>query len=158
MFEMFEKYGKQITDFLSEARTLLGNLTTEVAALRAENGELKAQVTRIEGAHMLLMEWLAEIDEEESDEVLDETEEAAETAVAAAEVAVAASETAQAIAVEEVEQNEETEEVQETVPPAVVEEKKEGESPESLPETPVPEEPPAEPEEVPVRKQKRSWI
>ena len=162
MFEMFETYGKQITAFLTEARTLLGELKAENAALKTEVAELRAQVTRIEGAHMLLMEWLAEIDDSEAQELADAATLAAEEATAAAATATAAavvSEEAATVAVEEV--TTEEEEVQETVPPATsethAEEHKEGEET-HLPETPVPDEPAAEPQEVQTNKRKRFLI
>lgn len=160
MFEMFETYGKQITAFLSEARTLLLELKTENAALKAEIVLLREQTTRIEGAHLLLMEWLAEIDDSEAQELADVATLAAEEATAAAETAEAAaivSEEAATVAVEEVTPETEEEAVQETIPPATPETPStEGEH---LPETPVPEETPAEPETIPTeKKNKRHWI
>jgi hypothetical protein len=155
MFEMFESYGKQITAFITQAQGVLTSLETEVKAMRVENSELKAQVTRIEGAHMLLMEWIADIDDSEAQELADAATLAAAESAASAEVAVAAAESAQEIAIEEVEEPPEEEEMQEAVPPA--EKPAEGETPQ-LPETPVPDEPSVEPEQIPVKKNKRVWI
>jgi hypothetical protein len=155
MFEMFETYGKQITAFLTEARALLTENKAEVAALRVENKELKEQVTRIEGAHMLLMEWIAQIDDSEAQELADIAEAAAAEAAASAVIAEEAAE----VAVEEVVKP--TEEIveQESIPPAVVEEEvKPGEEAPHLPETPVPDEPPAEPEQLPVDKKKKRFL
>lgn len=94
MFADLDKLGKQVTVFLNEARETLGILKTEVSALREENRQLQEQVTRIEGAHHMLMNWLADIEggESEESEEVEEAVEAAETAEAAAEVAVAAAE------------------------------------------------------------------
>jgi outer membrane biosynthesis protein TonB len=155
MFEMFEQYGKQITAFLNEARALLNENKTEVQALRVENKELKEQVTRIEGAHLILMEWLADIDASEHEEELEEIEEAADTAVEAAAVAIESA----AVAVEEVPKPSEETEVQEAVPPAVIEEEEpKGDEAPHLPETPVPDEPAVEPEPIPASKRKRFFI
>lgn len=152
MFEMFETYGKQITAFINESKILLEALRTENASLKTEVSELRAQVTRIEGAHMLLMEWLAEIDESEAQELADIATTAAAESTAAAQVATDAA----AEVLEETPPVEETP-VTEVTPPAVEETPVE-EMPSGLPETPVPEEPAAPPQEEPVRKSKRTWI
>jgi hypothetical protein len=156
MFEMFETYGKQITSFINESKTLLEAMRTEIGELRKENAEFKAQITRIEGAHMLLMEWLAEIDEDEAAELATIASDAAAESTAAAEVAVAA-------AVEVAQTTEETP-VTEVTPPAeetpaeIPAESPVETPPQGLPETPVPEEPASPPEEQPLRKSKRRWI
>jgi hypothetical protein len=158
MFEMFETYGKQITAFIAEAKELLTAMKAEIAALRTENAELKAQVTRIEGAHMLLMEWISDIDDSEASELAAVAEAAAAEASAAAVVAAAAAETV----VEETEVTPEPleEEMQETVPPAHEEHSEipPGETPPGLTETPVPAGETVPPEEQPLKKSKRTWI
>lgn len=159
MFEMFESYGKQITAFITQAQGVLTSLETEVKALRTENAELKAQVTRIEGSHMLLMEWLADIDESDAEELTETAEAAAAESIAAAEVAEAAAEVATEVAVETVEQEDNEVITQEAVPPAELPPAESAEGEAHLPEIPVPEEAAAEPESLPVeKKNKRTWI
>lgn len=158
-FAAFDEYGKQITQFIVDAKALLASLETEVKALRVENAEFKAQITRVEGAHLLLMEWLADIDDTEVQEAADVAELAADEAEAAAATAVAAatvSEEAAVVAVEEVTPPSEEIEMQESVPPAADETPAGEETP--LPETPVPEEPEVAPEQVPTNKKKRFLI
>jgi cell division septation protein DedD len=153
MFEMFETYGKQITAFIQEAKVLLTELRDENRVLKTEVSELKSQITRIEGSHMLLMEWLAEIDESEAQELADAATLAASEAIAAAAVATEAA----AEVIEEVAPIEETiVETETPAPPAPIEEIPAPVG--DLTETPVPEESPASPEEVPSAKKKRFLI
>jgi hypothetical protein len=147
MFEMFEVYGRQITAFITEAKTLLEALRIQGEANIQECVEIRTQLTRVEVA-------LAAFDIDDDEEEEAPTEIAAEVAE---EVATeVAEEIAAEVAVETVVEG--VPEVQETIPPAVVEEVPvvEGETP--LPETPVPDEPAAEPEQLPTQKRQRTWI
>lgn len=151
MFEMFEVYGRQITAFITEAKTLLEAIKVEAAAQRAELAEIRTQATRIEVA--LAAAFTAD-DEEEIEEEIPPVVETA--AVVAAEVAT---EVAEEVAVEAIEG--ETEVIaQETVPPAEETPAPASETgTESLPVVPVPDEPIVEPQEIPVeKKNKRHWI
>jgi hypothetical protein len=148
MFEMFETYGKQITAFISEAKTLLEAIRVENAALKSELSEVRTQLTRVEVAIAALDFDAEEIAEEIAEEVIEETAVAEETPapVIVEEIPTPEGE----IAVIE----------QESVPPAIEEEKLAPieEQSSNLPETPVPDEPSVEPEKLPEAKRKRIWI
>lgn len=143
MFEMFETYGKQVTAFITEAKTLLEAIKVQNELILTGQRELREQQTRIEVS-------IAALDIE-PEEIVDEiVEEVAE------EIAPVIEEVAEEVAIEEVSTPEEII-VQETIPPAAPEVPPTNE-PTQLPETPVPEEPIAEPQEIPIVKRKRTWI
>lgn len=143
MFEMFETYGRQVTAFITEAKTLLEAIKVQNELVLTGQRELREQQTRIEVSIAAL-----DIEPEEiAEEIVEEVAE---------EVAPVIEEVAEEIAIEQVSPPEEVI-VQETVPPAAPEVPPTTE-PTQLPETPVPEEPIAEPQEIPVKTRKRVWI
>lgn len=139
MFEMFETYGKQVTAFITEAKTLLEAIKVQNELILTGQRELREQQTRIEVS-------IAALDIE-PEEIVEEVAE---------EIAPVIEEVAEEVAIEEVSTPEEII-VQETIPPAAPEVPPTNE-PTQLPETPVPEEPIAEPQEIPIVKRKRTWI
>jgi ABC-type transporter Mla subunit MlaD len=168
-FENLEKTGKQVVEFINNANQLLSkmavdiqSLKDEMAAHRAEFATLKEHVAKVEDAHTNLLNWLAEIDNDEMAEVAAVVTDAAATAVEASAVATEAAAIAtESVVAETIEDESMTETTEKPVEEVkTVEEIKPVES--KLEETPVPSDKAEsnESKEKPAKRanSRRSWI
>jgi ABC-type transporter Mla subunit MlaD len=105
MFEMFgnlEATGKQVADFIERTQALLARIEAAQTKIAERLESLEAGHGKLHDQNAEILGWLAEIDDDENDEIIESVENAANAVASAAEEVA---EAAEAIAEESAEEN-----------------------------------------------------